>query len=92
LANVNPHVLIHIPARISLACASFAGTSRVFAVPRGAWGKESLDLELARRHAETPEARSRIPAPPGPNKTSRLWLVLAPIAVLAIWIALYRML
>lgn len=30
-------------------------------------GEESLRLELARRHARTPEERARIPAPPGPT-------------------------
>jgi hypothetical protein len=30
-------------------------------------GEESLKLELARRHARTPEERARIPAPPGPT-------------------------
>jgi hypothetical protein len=29
-------------------------------------GEESLRLELARRHAKTPEERARIPAPPAP--------------------------
>lgn len=29
-------------------------------------GEESLTLELARRHAATPQERARIPAPPGP--------------------------
>jgi len=51
-------------------------------------GRESLELELARRHANTEEERSRIPAP-GLNHTSGVWLglgillvVLALIAVL----------
>lgn len=30
-------------------------------------GEESLKLELARRHAPSPEARARLPAPPGPT-------------------------
>ena len=30
-------------------------------------GEESLKLELARRHASTPEERARIAAPPGPT-------------------------
>jgi hypothetical protein len=30
-------------------------------------GEESLRLELARRHAASPEERARIPAPPGPT-------------------------
>lgn len=38
-------------------------------------GEESLRLELARRHAKTPEERSRIPAPPQPTFTflARRW-------------------
>jgi hypothetical protein len=34
-------------------------------------GEESLRLELARRHAKTPEDRARIPAPPGPTWPTR---------------------
>jgi hypothetical protein len=34
-------------------------------------GEESLRLELARRHAKTPEERARIPAPPGPTWPTR---------------------
>jgi len=30
-------------------------------------GDESLVLELARRHARTPEERARVPEPPGPT-------------------------
>jgi hypothetical protein len=30
-------------------------------------GERSLNLELARRHATSPETRARIPAPPGPT-------------------------
>jgi hypothetical protein len=30
-------------------------------------GEESLRLELARRHATTPEERARVPEPPGPT-------------------------
>jgi hypothetical protein len=44
-------------------------------------GAESLRLELARRHARSEEERRRIPAPPGPNRTSGLWLGLATAAV-----------
>lgn len=33
-------------------------------------GEESLRLELARRHAPSPAARARIPAPPGPTTNS----------------------
>jgi hypothetical protein len=38
-------------------------------------GEESLRLELARRHATSPEARAAIPTPPGPTTTSPLPLV-----------------
>src|SRR5262249_11271380 len=38
-------------------------------------GEENLRLELARRHAATPEERAAIPAPPGPTSTSSLPLV-----------------
>jgi hypothetical protein len=38
-------------------------------------GEESLRLELARRHAATPEERAAIPAPPGPTTASSLPLV-----------------
>jgi hypothetical protein len=34
-------------------------------------GEESLRLELARRHARTPEERARIPAPPAPTWPTR---------------------
>ena len=30
-------------------------------------GEQSLKLELARRHARTPEQRNRVPSPPGPT-------------------------
>jgi hypothetical protein len=40
-------------------------------------GEESLKLELARRHATTPEERAKIPPPPGPTMT---WLVQKPKA------------
>jgi hypothetical protein len=30
-------------------------------------GEDSLKLELARRHARTPDERARVPAPPGPT-------------------------
>ena len=39
-------------------------------------GEESLRLELARRHAATPEERAGIPAPPGPTTSSPLPLML----------------
>jgi hypothetical protein len=39
-------------------------------------GEQSLRLELARRHAATPEARGRIPAPPRPTTLSHVPLLL----------------
>jgi hypothetical protein len=39
-------------------------------------GEESLKLELARRRAPTPEARDRVPAPPGPTTSSSVPLLL----------------
>ena len=39
-------------------------------------GEESLRLELARRHAATPQARASIPPPPAPTTTSPLPLVI----------------
>ncbi len=53
-------------------------------------GRESLELELARRRAKTPEERERIPAPPGPNKTSGLWLGLGAVTVIGLAIAAAR--
>ena len=39
-------------------------------------GEESLKLELARRHAASPEARAQIPQPPRPTPNAPLpWLV-----------------
>ena len=51
-------------------------------------GSESLELEIARRHAETPEERNRIPAPPPPNNTSGLWLGLGAVVIMGMTIAL----
>ena len=63
--------------------------NHVWAMARG---QESLLLELARRHAASPEERNRIPAPPGPNTTSGIWLSLGALAVVAggvaLWLAL----
>ena len=39
-------------------------------------GETSLRLELARRHAATPQELARIPAPPGPTPTSSLAFLL----------------
>lgn len=46
-------------------------------------GEESLKLELARRHAATPEERARIPAPPGPTPITPQWLRIAPLIAAA---------
>jgi hypothetical protein len=46
-------------------------------------GKESLELELARRRAATPAEKSRIPAPPAPARASPV-LVLGAGAVLGL--------
>jgi hypothetical protein len=46
-------------------------------------GEESLRLELARRHALTPEEQDQIPPPPGPTTTSPLPLLLMSMAVIA---------
>ena len=62
--------------------------NHVWAMARG---KQSLELELARRHASNAEARSRIPPPPGPNKTSGIWLSLAAFATSAILIGFIRL-
>jgi hypothetical protein len=35
-------------------------------------GEQSLNLELARRHATTPSARALVPPPPGPTRTGPL--------------------
>lgn len=44
-------------------------------------GEESLRLELQRRQARTPRQRALIPFPPGPNRTSSLWLLSGTAAV-----------
>ena len=53
-------------------------------------GERSLKLELARRHAATPEELARIPAPPGPTTSSPLPLLLWVAAALALAYALLR--
>jgi hypothetical protein len=53
-------------------------------------GERSLKLELARRHAATPEELARIPAPPGPTTSSPLPLLLGFAAALALAYALLR--
>jgi uncharacterized protein YndB with AHSA1/START domain len=61
--------------------------NHVWAMERG---RESLELELARLRARTPEERSRIPAPPGPNRTSGLWLALGAAIVVGVVVVLGR--
>jgi hypothetical protein len=51
-------------------------------------GEESLRLELARRHASTPEEREQLPPPPGPTTTSPAPLLLLSAAVIAAGTAL----
>jgi hypothetical protein len=48
-------------------------------------GLESLQLELMRRHAASPDERARIPAAPAANRSSGLWLALGT-AVIALMI------
>jgi len=56
-------------------------------------GEESLNLELARRRAPTPEIGDRVPAPPGPTTSSSVPLVLCLCAgLLVIVILLYGVL
>lgn len=63
--------------------------NHVWAMARG---EQSLRLELARRQAATPAERDQIAAPPGPNKTSGLWLSFGALATLLILMALARLL
>lgn len=53
-------------------------------------GEESLRLELARRHAATPEERAAIPAPPGPTSASGLPLVAALALTLLLGYSILR--
>ena len=46
-------------------------------------GLDSLQLELARRHAQTDDERRLIPMPPGPNKTSGVWLAFGTVVFVA---------
>jgi hypothetical protein len=50
-------------------------------------GEESLKLELARRHATTPEERARIPAPPPATTSSPLPLLLGTSGIVALGVA-----
>lgn len=53
-------------------------------------GGASIELELARRHAPTQEERERVPSPPGPNKTSGMWLAVGAAVVIAVVVASVR--
>lgn len=55
-------------------------------------GEESLKLELARRHAATPEERGHVPPPPGPTSTEGMALAFGAGATLFLWalVALVR--
>jgi len=55
-----------------------------------AHGLESLQLELARRHAQTDDERKRIPMPPGPNKTSGVWLAFGTLVFIAAIVEVIR--
>ena len=61
--------------------------NHVWAMTRG---QESLNLELTRIHARTPEEHEQIAKPPGPNRTSGVWLSLAGLGVLAALTVLCR--
>jgi hypothetical protein len=54
-------------------------------------GEESLRLELARRHAATPEERARIPPPPGPTTSSPIPLLLGTLGILGMGLGLAYM-
>ncbi len=49
-----------------------------------AQGEESLKLELARRHAETEDERSRVPQPPGPTSATPIVVGAAAALVAAL--------
>ncbi len=55
-------------------------------------GEESLRLELARRHAHTPQERAEISAPPPPTTSSPLPLMLATVGVVGGGVILTRLL
>ena len=55
-------------------------------------GLESLKLELLRRHTHNSEELQAIPVPPGPNRTSGLWLLLGTAALVAVIVAGVRLL
>jgi hypothetical protein len=54
-------------------------------------GEESLRLELARRHAATPEERLRVPAPPGPTSVSGAPILLGMVALVGVGFAARRL-
>ena len=47
-------------------------------------GEESMQLELARRRAVTPEERALVPPPPGPSNDSFFWFGVLSLALLII--------
>lgn len=51
-------------------------------------GEESLRLELARRHAATPQERALVPAPPPPTTTSSIPLMAGMAAVFALLVGI----
>lgn len=51
-------------------------------------GEESLRLELARRHAATPQERALVPAPPPPTTTSSIPLMAGMAAVLMLLVGI----
>jgi len=55
-----------------------------------AQGQTSLRLELARRHAETVEARARVPLPPAPTSSSPLPLLAGSTAATILIVLLVR--
>ncbi|MGH2355601.1 MAG: SRPBCC family protein [Chloroflexota bacterium] len=55
-------------------------------------GEESLRLELARRHATTPEARARIPDPPRPTAVPLAPVLLGATAAIAAGLAVRSLL
>ncbi len=50
-------------------------------------GEESLRLELARRHARTPEEAARVPAPPGPASWRTVLIPTAALGALGVGLA-----
>lgn len=50
-------------------------------------GEESLKLELARRHAQTPEAAAQVPPPQGPASWRTFLIPVAALGTLAVDLA-----